>query len=245
MRIAVIVSVLFLLVCGPVLADTRVIVLNHTDGYVFGEQEIPPNDVEYVYWIGENRLQVDQGDHTFIVRHDMSVMLFVDHVDQSYFVLELPIVREELIPPDFDRQILEMMKFDTRITPSGSVKQFGEWKARGYEVVMTSPSLSLTYTEWATQDVPFDNSAMASMYGEIEKLLFIMGNYNEESKKIDGFTIAGEGEMNLQAANVEGVGLRWFTKQIDDLEPPAGTYIPPDGYVKKPFDFMTIFQRTQ
>lgn len=245
MRVAVLLTFLFGLVSQTLSADTRVIILNHTDGFAVGDQEVPPKDLEYVYWIGENRLQVDQGSHSHIVRPDMGVMLFVDHVDRSYFVLELPIVREELIPPDFDRQTLEMTEFNTRITPSGASKQFGDWRAQGYEVVMTSPSIALTYTEWATEDVPFDNSAMASMYGEVVKLVFLTGNYHEESEKIGGFTIAGEGQMSMPTIGVEGIGLKWFTKQIDELSPPEGTYIPPRGYVKKPFDFLAMFQRMQ
>jgi hypothetical protein len=51
--------------------------------------------------------------------------------------------------------------------------------------------------------------------------------------------------MSIPVANVGGVGIRWFTKQIDELNPPKGTYIPPAGYVKKPFDFSAMSQRIQ
>ena len=248
MRFAVYAGVVFGFFCSLVSADTRVIVLNHIDGYSIGEQEALPEDEEYVYWIGENQLQLDRADHSFIVRRDIGVLLFVDHVDQSYVVLELPIVRDGLIPTEFDGQILEMLTFDTTINPSDHSKgcgRCGERDARSYEVLMTSQAITLKYTEWATKDVPFDYITMASMYENVVKLQFVAGNYIEESRKIDGFSLAGEGEMSIPAANVAGVGLSWFTKQIEELDPPPGTYVPPLGYVKKPFDFMAMFERLQ
>lgn len=245
MRRVVMLFVLVLLACRFGMADTRVIVLSHVDGFLIGEEETSPKDEEHVYWIDENRLQLDQGDHSFIVRRDMGVLLFVDHADQSYCVLELPIVREELIPVDVMEMLSKPLTFKASVSATEESKEIRGSNTQGYDVVMTSPVLVMEFRAWATADVPFDAEAFNEMYENVVRLQFSFGNFAEEVRKIDGFVVAEEGTIDMPTVNVMNIGMKGFTKQIDEIDPPKGTYIPPAGYVKKPFNFMAMFERVQ
>ena len=126
-----------LLSAGIAAADIKVVKMTHQDGFTIMGQTQPPEDREQTSWIGNDRMYMDQGNTTTIVRLDLMKLYVIDHDTKSYHVLDLPIDLSKLIPPEM-QPMLAMMQFDVTVTPSDEQKKVGEWDARRYDMTMTS-----------------------------------------------------------------------------------------------------------
>jgi hypothetical protein len=228
-----------LLFAGISAADVKVVKMTHQDGFTIMGQTQPPEDREQTSWIGNDRMFMDQGSTTTIVRLDLMKLYVIDHDTKSYHVLDLPIDLSKLIPPEM-QPMLAMMQFDVTVTPSDERKQVGEWDARRYDMTMSSQMFSMESTMWVTKVEGYDPKAFNDMYVHLNSLQPGMADVVKEMTKIEGLVVEQKGVMTMMGNEV---GTSEKTVSIEDMPAPAGTYDPPAGYTEKPFDFMARMQR--
>jgi hypothetical protein len=234
-------AVLFgvLLSAGIAVADIKVVKQTHQDGFTIMGQTQPPEDRQQTTWIGKDMMYMDQGDSATIVRVDTMKLYVIDHTTKTYHVLDLPVDLASLVPPEM-QPMLAMMQFQVTVTPTEEHKQVGEWKARRYDMAMTSQMFSMNSTMWVTKVAGYDPEAFNSMYVHLNSLQPGMADAVKEMGKLDGLVVEQQGVMTMMGNEV---GTSEKTISIDDTEAPAGTYDPPAGYTEKPFDFMERMQR--
>lgn len=234
-------AVLFvvLLSAGLAVADIKVVKQTHQDGFTIMGQTQPPEDRQQTTWIGKNMMYMDQGDSATIVRVDTMKLYVVDHTTKTYHVLDLPVDLSTLVPPEM-QPMLAMMKFEVTVTPTDEHKQVGEWNARRYDMAMTSQMFSMKSTMWVTKVAGYDPEAFNSMYVHLNSLQPGMADAVKEMSKIEGLVVEQKGVMTMMGTEV---GTSEKTISIDNIDAPAGTYDPPEGYTEKPFDFMERMQR--
>jgi len=234
-------AVLFggLLSAGLAVADIKVVKQTHQDGFTIMGQTQPPEDREQTTWIGKDMMYMDQGDSATIVRVDTMKLYVINHTDQSYHVLDLPVDLSALVPPEM-QPMLAMMQFDVTVTPTEEHKQVGEWNARRYDMAMTSQMFSMNSTMWVTKVAGYDPQAFNSMYVHLNSLQPGMADAVKEMSKIEGLVVEQQGAMTMMGTEV---ATSEKTISIDNIDAPAGTYDPPAGYTEKPFDFMERMQR--
>jgi hypothetical protein len=234
-------AVLFgvLLSAGIAVADIKVVKQTHQDGFTIMGQTQPPEDRQQTTWIGKDMMYMDQGDSATIVRVDTMKLYVIDHTTKTYHVLDLPVDLASLVPPEM-QPMLAMMQFQVTVTPTEEHKQVGEWKARRYDMAMTSQMFSMNSTMWVTKVAGYDPEAFNSMYVHLNSLQPGMAEAVKEMGKLDGLVVEQQGVMTMMGNEV---GTSEKTISIDDTEAPAGTYDPPAGYTEKPFDFMERMQR--
>ena len=234
-------AVLFVvfLSAGTAVADIKVVKQTHQDGFTIMGQTQPPEDKEQTTWIGNEMMYMDQGDTATIVRLDTMKLYVVNHTDQSYHVLDLPVDLSALVPPEM-QPMLAMMQFQVTVTPTEEHKQVGEWNARRYDMAMTSQMFSMNSTMWVTKVAGYDPQAFNSMYVHLNSLQPGMADAVKEMGKIDGLVVEQQGVMTMMGNEV---GTSEKTVSIDNMPAPAGTYDPPPSYTEKPFDFMERMQR--
>jgi hypothetical protein len=234
-------AVLFvvLLSAGLAVADIKVVKQTHQDGFTIMGQTQPPEDRQQTTWIGKNMMYMDQGDSATIVRVDTMKLYVVDHTTKTYHVLDLPVDLSTLVPPEM-QPMLAMMKFEVTATPTDEHKQVGEWNARRYDMSMTSQMFSMKSTMWVTKVAGYDPEAFNSMYVHLNSLQPGMADAVKEMSKIEGLVVEQQGVMTMMGNEV---GTSEKTISIDNIDAPAGTYDPPEGYTEKPFDFMERMQR--
>ena len=234
-------TVLFvvLLSAGLAVADIKVVKETHQDGFTIMGQTQPPEDREQTTWIGKDMMYMDQGDSATIVRVDTMKLYVINHTDQSYHVLDLPVDLSALVPPEM-QPMLAMMQFDVTVTPTEEHKQVGEWNARRYDMAMTSQMFSMNSTMWVTKVAGYDPQAFNSMYVHLNSLQPGMADAVKEMSKIEGLVVEQQGAMTMMGTEV---ATSEKTISIDNIDAPAGTYDPPAGYTEKPFDFMERMQR--
>jgi hypothetical protein len=228
-----------LLSTGVAAADIKVVKQTHQDGFTIMGQTQPPEDRQQTTWIGPNRMSMEQGDTVTIVRLDIMKLYVVDHGTKSYHVLDLPVDLSKLIPPEM-QPMLAMMQFDVTVTPTDEHKQVGDWKARRYDMEMSSQMFSMKSTMWVTKVAGYDPQAFNSMYVHLNSLQPGMADAVKEMTKIEGLVVEQQGVMTMMGNEV---GTSEKTISIDDVDAPAGTYEPPNDYTEKPFDFMARMQR--
>jgi hypothetical protein len=234
-------AVLFvvLLSAGLAVADIKVVKQTHQDGFTIMGQTQPPEDRQQTTWIGKNMMYMDQGDSATIVRVDTTKLYVVDHTTKTYHVLDLPVDLSTLVPPEM-QPMLAMMKFEVTVTPTDEHKQVGEWNARRYDMSMTSQMFSMKSTMWVTKVAGYDPEAFNSMYVHLNSLQPGMADAVKEMSKIEGLVVEQQGVMTMMGTEV---ATSEKTISIDNIDAPAGTYDPPEGYTEKPFDFMERMQR--
>jgi len=234
-------AVLFvvLLSAGIAVADIKVVKQTHQDGFTIMGQTQPPEDRQQTTWIGKNMMYMDQGDSATIVRVDTMKLYVVDHTTKTYHVLDLPVDLSTLVPPEM-QPMLAMMKFEVTATPTDEHKQVGEWNARRYDMSMTSQMFSMKSTMWVTKVAGYDPEAFNSMYVHLNSLQPGMADAVKEMSKIEGLVVEQQGVMTMMGTEV---ATSEKTISIDNIDAPAGTYDPPEGYTEKPFDFMERMQR--
>lgn len=237
-----IVSLLALLAAGVVSADFKVVQDFHQDAFTMMGQDQPATDEERITWLADDKLRMDQGNKTTIVRLDTMKMYVVDHEKQSYFEVDMPINLAELMPPGMGEQMAKMMTFEVTVTPSEETKAVGEWSAKRYDMVMKSAMLTVTGVLWATEDAPLKPDDYLKLYSNVLSLQPGMEDVVEKMRSIDGFVVAQESTVSMSMMGESSVSSTEQTKSIEETEAPAGAYDVPSGYSREEFDYMKMMQ---
>jgi len=230
-----------LMTAGVAAADVKIVKMNHRDGFTMMGQTQPPKDVEQTTWIAADRMRMDQGDATTIVRADKGKLIIVHHADETYNVLDLPIDLEKLLPPEMAKGFMTMMTPEVTVTATDEEKKIGNWKVRRYDLTMTSKMMKGESTLWVTKDIDVDIEAYHRLYEDMVSVQPGMARVADEMRKVDGLVIAQETTMTMMGDTT--VKSSDMTTSIEELDPPAGTYEPPEGYTEEPFDFMASMQK--
>jgi hypothetical protein len=230
------------LVTGVAAADTKVVKSIHQDGLAVMGQSQPAKDEQHTLWIGDQRLLMDQGGASSLVRMDQQKMYLINHGSKTYMTIDLPVDMNKLLPPGMAEQMLQMLQFSAKVTPTDEVTAVGEWKARRYDLSLTSSMMQMKMQVWATEDVELDLEAFQAMQEQITMMQPGMAEVVAELRKIDGFQVKSEGVMTVMNSEVRTTER---TLSIEQVDAPAGTYDLPAGYAEEDFDFMKLQQSRQ
>lgn len=244
-RRSIVAMLLALLTAGFASADFKVVKQTHRDGFSIMGRDQPATDREEVMWIGTDRMRNDQGSASVIIRLDTQKMIIVNHTDQTYSVVDLPLNVSSYLPPQMAEQMMAMMKLDVTVTPTDEHKKIGDWNARRYNMTMSSQMMSMEATMWATTDVKLDTQTYRKMFADILSLQPGADAMGEEMAKVDGLVVVQNSTMTMAMAGNTTIASTEKVTSVEKGDPPAGTYDPPEGYTEKPFDFMNLMQQKQ
>ena len=232
-----------LLAAGIASADLKVVKMTHKDGFSMMGQTQPPEDTEQITWIGEDRLHMDQGATATIIRLDLNKLFVINHNDQSYNVLDLPVTLDDFMPPGMAEQMKMMMTFEVTVTPVDETKVIGEWEAKRFDMKMTSKMMTMDAVIWSVDHPDLDMDAFYSMYEHMASMQPGMAAAAKEMRKINGLVIEQQSEMKMPMMGDISVKTSEKTTSITKIDAPEGTYDPPAEYTEKPFDLMASMQR--
>ena len=72
-------------------ADRLLTLKSHTDAMEMMGQKTPAQDENYLYWFGGDAIRHDTGKVSTILRFDRKQMIWINHDDKTYSVIDLPI----------------------------------------------------------------------------------------------------------------------------------------------------------
>jgi len=230
---------------GMATADTKVVQQSHQDSYTIMGQTHPATDTEQVLWIGDDRVRLDQGDTSVLIRVDREKMYFLDHEDKTSSAVDLPLDIKQYLPQGMGDQITQMMKFEVEVTPTDETRTIGEWTTNRYDVVMTSQMVTVGSIFWVAHDVDLDIDHFYELYEQMVAAQPGMTDVVNAMRSMKGFVIEQQGEAKMPMMGDVSIKSSQKTVSIEDVTPPGGAYDPPADYTEKELDLMAMMQKQQ
>ncbi|MBN2430402.1 MAG: DUF4412 domain-containing protein [Acidobacteria bacterium] len=233
MKKILLVLVITLTTLGFVWADHYVKMKVHTDPISMMGQNQPAKDEISETWIGNNLFANHSPERSFIVDLNKQMMYTINHNNKTYIEIKLPFNAMDYYPEQM-RQMMEGMmgSMKVTVTPTGKTKQIQQWNCDEYDVEMSIMMMNMKMKYWATKDVPFDWKMVSEkMMDNMKKLsMRLSDEVMAEFRKIEGFQIASEMNMNVMGGNVRTTT---ETLEISEKSPAANVYSLPAGYTKQ------------
>jgi hypothetical protein len=233
MKKLLLVFVIALTTVGFVSADHYVKMKMHTDPVSMMGQNQPAKDEVSELWIGDNMFANHAPERSFIVDLNKEVMYTINHNNKTYIEIKLPFDAMDYYPEQMQQMMQGMMSnMKVTVTPTGTKKQIKQWNCDEYDVEMSIMMMNMKMKYWATKDVPFDWKMVSEkMMDNMKKLsMRLSDDVVKEFRKIEGFQIASEMNMNVMGGNIHTT-----METLEISEKPAGdnVYAVPAGYTKK------------
>jgi hypothetical protein len=220
----IIVLATVLLLSADVYIKTNV----HTDAFAMMGQNQPAKDEVTEQWLGNNQMVNMMKDKAMILDMNKNVMFIVNPKDKTYVQTTLPLDMAKLLPKEA-AAMMSMMKMTVKVTANGQTQKIDKWNCSGYDIEMNMMMMPMKMKVWATTDVPFDWKSFAKMYANVSKVQFMDDAAIAEFKKINGFQVASEMNMDMMGAKMKVTSK---VVEITQKPAPAGIYAVPAGYTK-------------
>jgi hypothetical protein len=228
-------AALALISAPPATADSLLTLESHRGGAPGAEPGGGPAAEEETstveMWIGDGRIRRDDGRVAMVLDGDR--LLLINHDEETYSVLELPIDLESMLPEEM-RRMAATWKPQISVEPSEESREIGGWKARRWDVEVTSAmGLAIHNRLWVTRDLDIDYAAFEQLTRAMASLQPGGGAAMDQLAAIDGFPVLVESTADFGGRTMESSER---LVSVERREPPAGLYQPPDGYTETPFD---------
>jgi len=231
------------LLAATAAADTKIVQETHQDAFTVMGQSQPASDVVRTVWLAGDRLRVDEGASTFIVRLDSSTLFVIDHDARTVSSVAIPVDGAALLPKGMAEQLRAMMQLKIDVVPTDETKKVGAWSARRWNMTMTSPMVTVESAMWATKDLDIDRDAYNRLSSQIIALQPGMEGLVEKLRTVEGFVVETQTVTRLGGATEGGMKRSERTVSVETGEPPAGAYDPPSDYQQRPFDLLATLQQ--
>lgn len=231
------------LVAGPAAADTKIVQETHQDAFTVMGRSQPASDVVRTVWLAPDRMRVDEGASTLIVRLDTSTLYVIDHDAKTVSSVAIPVDVAVLLPKGMAEQMRAMMQLKIDVVPAAETRKVGPWSARRFDMTMTSPMVSVASTMWATTELEIDHEAYHRLFSQIISMRPGMEGLADALRKIEGFVVETQTVTRLGEATEGGMTRSERTVSVETLGAPAGTYDPPGGYQQRAFDLLAALQQ--
>jgi len=224
--------ILFLtLILSPVLAkaDMHVKRKVHMDAFM-GQ---PASDEEASMWLAKDKFRYDAARNmTQIVRLDKKKLYMINHGNQSYSEIDIPIDLSQALDPQA-QQMMQSLQTSVTVTDTGETQKIGNWNCNKYTIeinISMMMSMTMSMDWWVSKDVGADLIKLYQKhYGEVLVANPMMQDLVDKIKEIKGFPIKTEFSMMGMSMTDEVVS-------IEKEKAPAGTYDVPAGYTKSAYN---------
>jgi hypothetical protein len=224
--------ILFLtLILFPLLAkaDVHVKRMVHMDAFM-GQ---PASDEEASMWLAKDKFRYDAARNmTQIVRFDKKKLYMINHSNQSYSEVDIPIDLTKALDPQA-QQMMGSLQTSATVTDTGETQKIGNWNCTKYKIeinISMMMSMTIEMDWWVSKEVVADLIKLYQKhYGEVLVANPMMGDLVEEIKKVKGFPIKTEFSMMGMSMTDEVVS-------IEKEKAPAGIYDVPEGYTKAAYN---------
>lgn len=231
------------LAAAPAAADTKLVQETHQDAFTVMGQSQPASDSVRTVWLASDRMRVDEGASTLIVRLDSSTLYVIDHDAKTVSSVAIPVDTAALLPKGMADQMRTMMQLKIDIVPTAETKQVGQWSARRFNMTMTSPMVAVESVMWATTDLDIDREAYHRLFRQIISMRPGMEELADKLREVEGFVVETQTSTRLGGATEGGMKRSERTVSVETVAAPPGTYDPPGDYQQRAFDLLAALQQ--
>lgn len=213
-----------LAVVGAAAADTRIDMVEKVGTQVVYGEEVPSWEEAVTYWFGDDRLRLDRGGVSFIVRADEGRMYVVNQATRSCDVRPLSPTAAADEEADVEPTTSESVVGVT-VTPMEETRTIGGLETRRYDLVIQALGVQQRQVMWVATEVGFDLDAYRRLSRPILALRPGWERVVEALDQIPGMPILVEGMSRFG-----GSELRTSTElvAVAETEAPEGLYDPPE-----------------
>lgn len=220
-------------------ADTKMVMKNQTDAYQMMGQSVPAEETDVTFWVGDDRAARSDGDSTLIIRSDEKKLYMVDHTNETYSVMDMPVDVMSLFPEETRQQMapmMESMKMSATVEKSGETREVNGWAAERWDVTLSNAmGMKIVSQVWASTDVDVDLDSFRSLTKAMASLQPGFAAAAEELLKIEGVPVLMESDVQMMG---NSFGSREELLSASTEDAPAGTYEVPEGYEMKEYNPM-------
>ena len=187
-------------------------------------------------WIAKNKFRLDMGEHSKIIRPDLKKIYIIDHSQNTYSEIDIPVDLEKLLPPEA-QQILQMTQVTANISDSGEAQKIKTWNCKKFlvEVIVSVMGMNgaLNIEMWTSKDLRINLDMYSRFYMETLLLNPLFKGVSEEFQKLEGYPVLTRFSMTMMGGEIK------YQEEVTSVEKksaPAGTYDLPQGYVKTAYN---------
>ncbi len=187
-------------------------------------------------WIAKNKFRINMGEHSKIIRPDLKKIYIIDHSQNTYSEIDIPVDLEKLLPPEA-QQILQMTQVTANISDSGEAQKIKTWNCKKFlvEVIISVMGMNgaLNIEMWTSKDLRINLDMYSRFYMEALLLNPLFKGVSEEFQKLEGYPVLTRFSMTMMGGEIK------YQEEVTSVEKksaPAGTYDLPQGYVKTAYN---------
>ncbi len=187
-------------------------------------------------WIAKNKFRLDMGEHSKIIRPDLNKIYIIDHFQNTYSDIDIPVDLGKLFPPEA-QQMLQMTQVTASVSDSGEAKKIKTWKCNKFlvEVIISIMGINgaLNIEMWTSKDLKIDLDTYSRFYMEALLLNPLFKGVSKEFQKLEGYPVLTRFSMMMMGGEMK------YLEEVTSIEKksaPEGTYDLPQGYVKTTYN---------
>jgi hypothetical protein len=173
-------------------ADVRLEVRSEVDAFTIGGRPVPARAETSTVWVGDDRLRVDEGDRTTLVRLDERAVYLVDRSVGAVARLEMPVDPRRLLPEGVADRLLANSEYVVTVRSADEVRDVGRWACRGWDVTMTAPRVTVGFRVWTTDGLPLDRDMFLALWRHVWTLQPGFDRFADALAELDGVMVARE-----------------------------------------------------
>lgn len=189
-------------------------------------------------WIAKNKLRINMGEQSKIIRPDLKKIYIIDHSQNTYSEIDLPVDLEKLLPPEA-QQLLQLTQVTANVTDSGEAQKIKTWNCKKFmvEVIISVMGMNgaLNIEMWTSKDLKINLDMYNRFYMVTLLLNPLFKGVSEEFQKLEGYPVLTRFSMTMMGGEIQ---YREEVTSVEKKSAPAGTYDLPQGYVKTTYNPM-------
>lgn len=229
-----VVPLIVLSLLAPALADRKIVEKRRTEAsQVMGHTE-PAQEQTVTIWLGRERLRTDFPKKSMLIRGDLEKFYLIQPELRRYAVADLPLDMQKIVPEAMWRMVepmMENMKITLEVTPTEERKEIAGFPCRRYDVEMSSATMKVHSTIWASSKIPVSAEAVKML----TTTMFITQKEQDklfaQMQKIDGYRVYQETETEMMGSTIKTIE---ELISVEEVTPPPETYEPPAEFESVP-----------
>ncbi len=221
-------------------ADLKLTIQTESEGTAaIAGLEQPTGDYEATMWFGDGRFRRDDEDRSIITLLDEQKVYIIDHGDQSYIGLDLPVDFLAAVPEEqrqMIKQMLEQMEPEIEVETTDEEDTIGEWNARKTIITVTAPmGITITHEIWLTDEIDVERRGYDEAARALSGMSPIGGDWVDKLAGLEGFPVLTETLTEVMGRETVS---RERVVNVEETTAPDGTYEVPEGYTQQAMDLF-------
>lgn len=205
-----------------------------------GSQAGAPRSIEIETWVGSNRCRLDEAEAaSLIYRGDLGKVFLVDHGDQTFSELAVPVRIEDYLNA---RQIALLAETAAltdpavEVTSAPTTEKRDGWTVRRSDVTVEVPGAGyrIEVTTWNTIGLAVDPGACRALVASYRELDIGRRRWAARLTDLPGYPVVERETLVFPDRRVETTN---ELRSVEEIDPGSAVYEVPAGYRRVAVDF--------